>query len=619
MTSLHLTDVRMPIAEVGPENPLPPVQGLLGAPYQLRLDDMPEEIRRNAAYGGVRTVMPYLMQDDYDRERRPGSMRMAVLENAHLRAEFALDLGGRLWSLTHVPTGRELLFNNPVAQPGNLALRGAWLAGGVEWNIGTRGHSPTTCAPLHAGRVEGPGGVTALRMWEWERIRGVLFQIDVWLAEDKPLLYVHVRLRAPEEVPIYWWSNIAVPETPGLRVIAPATRAFHTSYAGELSTVEVGPWTSPTTCEYAGDYFFDVPERPWIAALDSDGHGLAQVSTAALRGRKLFVWGQSPGGRRWAEWLTEPGAGAYAEIQAGLAATQYEHVPLRGELRWLEAYGPLSVEPSDAHGDWTRAVAETGARIEEWAPAQTLDALLDEASQWLDLPPAAILHQGSGWGALEEPKLDTTGTPLGSPGPDQEPWKRLLVDGELPDEPPRSYVTGPAWRERLDNAPRTWATAYHLATIAHADGDEPTARARYTESIALRRTPWAVRGLAVLDGSADLLQEAFSLAPDVWQLAVELACALLDSGRAGEALGVLDGLPAATRERGRIQLLTVRATLAAGETGRARALLRAGVVVPDLREGEISFDDLWAAAFPGEALPPVYDFRMRKPREDTRP
>ncbi|WP_344841667.1 DUF5107 domain-containing protein [Nonomuraea dietziae] len=48
-------------------------------------------------------------------------------------------LGGRLWSLVELSTGRELLHRNPVIQPANLALRDAWFAGGVEWNLGTTG------------------------------------------------------------------------------------------------------------------------------------------------------------------------------------------------------------------------------------------------------------------------------------------------------------------------------------------------------------------------------------------------------------------------------------------------------------------------------------------------
>ena len=98
-------------------------------------------------YGLPPSIYPYLVLDDYARHRRPGVMRTAVLENERIRAEFALDLGGRLWSLRELPSGRELLYTSPALQPANLALRNAWFAGGVEWNIGTRGHSPTTCAP----------------------------------------------------------------------------------------------------------------------------------------------------------------------------------------------------------------------------------------------------------------------------------------------------------------------------------------------------------------------------------------------------------------------------------------------------------------------------------------
>ena len=44
------------------------------------------------------------------------------------------------------PLPRELLFNNPIYQPANLALRNAWLAGGIEWNVGQFGHSFLTCS-----------------------------------------------------------------------------------------------------------------------------------------------------------------------------------------------------------------------------------------------------------------------------------------------------------------------------------------------------------------------------------------------------------------------------------------------------------------------------------------
>ncbi len=73
---------------------------------------------------------------------------------------------------------------------------------------------------------------------------------------------------------------------------------------------------------------------------------------------------------------------------------------------------------------------------------------------------------------------------------------------------------------------------------------------------------------------------------------------------------MVDGLPAAVRERGRLRLLEGWAAHEAGDADRARAVLDEGLEVADLREGERSVDALWTAVFPNEPIPAEYDFRM---------
>lgn len=262
-------------------------------------------------------------------------------------------------------------------QPANFALNGAWFSGGIEWNIGATGHTTLSCSPVHAARVPAPDGGEMLRLWEWERLRDLPFQVDLWLPDGSDFLYVGARIRNPHEkqVPTYWWSNIAVPED--CRVLAPAEEAYHFGYEQRLSRVPVPAYdgvdrTYPPNSTYAADYFYEVPEerRRWIAALDGDGHGLVQTSTDTLRGRKLFVWGRGPGGRSWQQWLTEPGTDGYCEIQAGLARTQLEHVRLEpeSEVSWLEAYGPLEARRD---GDWGAVLDEAEAGLEEYCRART--------------------------------------------------------------------------------------------------------------------------------------------------------------------------------------------------------------------------------------------------------
>ena len=189
MSELHFETLSMPAVELGPENPLPPLRSGRELHVVDEVDPaVPAEMLHNIRYGRVDNILPYSIQDGYGRDRNTRDFKVAILENEILKATFLLKFGGRLWSLYHKQAQRELLYVNPVFQPANLALRNAWFSGGVEWNIGTIGHSPFTCAPMHVARVERPDGTPILRMFEWERIRQVPFQIDAFLPDGSEVL-----------------------------------------------------------------------------------------------------------------------------------------------------------------------------------------------------------------------------------------------------------------------------------------------------------------------------------------------------------------------------------------------------------------------------------------------
>ncbi|MEV4559386.1 DUF5107 domain-containing protein [Kitasatospora sp. NPDC049285] len=624
MTSTLHTDVlRLPAAALPTASPLPLLHG---TEVHAQAPGGDPAMTARIAYGQPATLLPYTPQDRYDRDRAERELPTAVLQNEHLTAVFLPTLGGRLWSLVQRPTGRELLHRNPVLQPANLALRNAWFAGGTEWNLGATGHHPLTCAPLHTARTERPDGTPVLRMYEFERMRRLVLQIDAWLPPGAEYLHVQISIHNPgaETVPAYWWSNTAVPERPGTRVLAPADHAFHFDYAAELQRVpfplhDGTDRSRPAELPYAADYFFDVPDdldRPWVAAVDPDGTGLLQYSTDRLRGRKLFNWGTGSGGLRWQEWLSGPDS-RYLEIQAGLAATQLEHLPLpaRTTWTWTEAYGPLPTDPELPHQDWPTAVATLDRRVRA-LPLDTTPTPPDA--------PLEPLSPGSGWAALEQaagalPAIP--GLPFPTGDPEQDPWHTLLTDGHLPVlDPPAAPVTGAHWRERLADA-TDWHALHHLGLLHLAAGDPTAAKAAWHRSLAAARTPWTLRNLAELarlEGesapAAELLTEAHRLLPTLPELTIETLAALLAAARPADALTLVDALPADQRHHGRIRLLEARAATASGDPARAHALLTEGIEIADLREGEDSLHTLWSttqtALGKDEPLPPHYDFRM---------
>ncbi|GAA4532411.1 DUF5107 domain-containing protein [Amycolatopsis samaneae] len=594
--------------------------------------ELPPDLAEGLGYGQLDTVLPCRLQDGYGRERRTRSLPALVLENTRLRATVLPSLGGRLYSLYHKPSQRELLYRNPVFQPANLALRDAWFAGGVEWNLGSTGHTTLTCAPMFAAEVAGPDGGPVLRLWEWERTRDLPYQLDFWLPDESDFLLVGVRIRNPHahDVPAYWWSNIAVTRTERSRVLVPAKQAWHYGYGGRLDLVDVpgDELTYPARHEHAADYFFEIPAeaRRWIAAVDGDGHGMAQVSTDRLRGRKLFVWGESAGGRRWQDWLA-PGAPGYLEIQAGLARTQLEHLrlPAGESWDWLEAYGPVVADPSTVHGrEWTVA---TDAVERGLLSASAVDEYHAAWRGIADAPPSAMLHEGSGWGALELRRMtaDLPGTPFppSSLGPEQRPWLELL-DGVAPDgDPlhvPAATLVGQDWARRLEKAPSNWAVWYHRGVARWAAGDREAAKQAWSSSVSAAENPWALRNLAVAARAGGLAVEAarlylraFALAPGLLPLAVEAIGAQLAAGSADRAAELLDALPSSARAAGRIRLLEARIRLAQGDPAAALTIFEEGFEIAGIREGETSLSDTWAAVSGGRPLPERYDFRMSAP------
>ncbi len=632
MSELRIVEWSMPAADLGPDNPLPPFTS--GRDLHARIEvgpDIPAEMVRNMAYGHVPSILPYTLQDGYTRDRKRRDLRAAVLENEYLRATFMLELGGRLWSLVHKTSGRELLDANPVFQPANLALRNAWFSGGVEWNIGTTGHWPLTCSPLFAACVEQPDGTPVLRMYEWERIRQVPFQIDAYLPDGSPVLFVRIRIVNPhdEQIPMYWWSNIAVPETTDTRVVIPADHTYRFGYMRSglkripVPSFEGIDFTYPTNLGHSADFFFDIPDghRPWIAALDREGRGLVQTSTQRLRGRKLFLWGMGAGGRKWQEFLSQPGQ-AYIEIQAGLARTQMEHLPMppHSEWSWLEAYGLIEADPGAVHGpDWSTARQSVEDALQQLVPRAVLDAEHKKGTAWADLPPVDLLQRGSGWGALERLRREASGEPpfcsvglvfdSASLTEAQAPWLGLLRDGATPaldpDAEPRSYMVQTEWRELLEAAVQDergahWLAWLHLGVMRYDAGDRDGAQRAWETSSRQARTPWALRNLAALareqgrlDEAAELYIAACRLRPSLLPLAVECGRALIEADRPRDWLALLAELPGPIRDVGRIRLLEAQAALSVDDFETVERTFADRPVVADMREGEVSLSQLW--------------------------
>ena len=650
---IYIQDYDIQAASLGPNNPLPDIKNntYIHAGFETT-DRVSAEEATYLGQGMINTMLPYQMQDQYDRDRSTRQFKAAIIENAHLRAVFLPELGGRLWSLYDKDLGRELLYKNPVFQPGNLALRNAWFSGGVEFNVGIKGHNPLTCSPIFCERAETPDG-DVLNLYEYERIRGVVFTVSAWLPEDSRVLYLRCRIENTEDKqkPMYWWSNIAVPETPDTRVIVPAEDSFLCSYQEDhyvLDKVSI-PYSQgtdisyPTNLKNSQDFFYKIPkeEAKWIASVEKDGIGLLQCSTDRLFGRKTFLWGQNPGGRNWNRFLSDRDF-PYIEIQAGLAHTQLEHIPMEGcsEWSWVEAYTAMEGDPALLYSDnWQTAVGEVARHLaQRVGDSHTLTFPSEES-----VTARTILSNGSGWGALEEclrgERVSRYHTFPRIEG-ETDRWHTLLAEGSFPapmgQPAPDSYVTGEAWAQRLAALPeQNWYSLLQLGVVRYAEGDLKGAEAAWQASLEQEENAWAHRNLGALykneygnleTGKAHLLR-AVELEQNCRSLYVECGSMLTSCGEDARWLALFDDMSATLQQDGRLRLYRAIALMHLDRVKEAAAILNPQFVMNDIKEGELSVSAVWfdlyrrlyekqngvndpVAADKAYPLPRALDFRM---------
>lgn len=626
MTQLRVEPFVIPAANLGPENPLPvfrdPHQD---HPVDFAANNIPPEDHEGLGWQTGMRVLPYRIQDNYDRGRAEREFLSVVLENDHLRVQVLPEVGGKVWSVYAKPQGRELLLSNPVYQPGNLALRNAWTSGGIEWNIGQVGHHYLTCSPVHAAEVAGPGGAPILRLYAWDRVKQVPYHLDLFLPPDSEFLFTRVRIINPHPttIPMYWWTNIGVPEYPEGRVITPADTTYHGLKVHDCPVINGIDYSYCTHIKRAYDLFFRIPpdRRPWEVSVDQQGEGIVHTSTRRLKGRKLFAWGMNQGGRRWQEFLHAPGYNN-KEIQAGLAYTQSHSVPMPAHTTWTwtEALGYFAMDAAQAHDpNWQTAYTAADEALDARLTEAELERWDAELGRYADAMPRELYNRGLGWAALEQERAalsgEDTGIPAGMPfsiadlTEDQEPWRELLHEGALPEGDPTvepgQFQTQPGWQELLEAsiaAGRSdhWLAWLHLGVMKLEAGDPCGARAAWETSLARTPNPWAWRNLAVLalrDDDHDRAHECYAAAlqttPVHPSLAVEYSRYLLRR----DELSVLDEflatLPAALRAHERLRLAAGWVALHRDRFDEVHQVLSGEFAT--IQEGERSLSDLWFA------------------------
>jgi len=307
--------------------------------YGLNAPDpnVPVRTGRRARY-----IYPYPMLDDLQSEKADQTYESVVLENEYLKVIVLPELGGRLYSAYDKVAGRELFYKTDVIKPGLVALRGAWIAGGVEFNFPV-GHHCLTHSRVDYRTLEQDDGSVSVCFGAIEQLSRMRYSVTITLKPGRNQIFTDIRLENRTGLPhrYYFWSNSAQPVTDDTRFITPATSVYGWSGIMRYPVHEGVDISWYRNHPHAGDLFTRNLKAGFFGHYDY-GRKQGTVNVAdpnEVTGRKYFTWGNSHDGLLW-EHILSDGDGPYIEIQCGPFPTQmiWKMLEPHRVHRWKESW-----------------------------------------------------------------------------------------------------------------------------------------------------------------------------------------------------------------------------------------------------------------------------------------
>lgn len=342
---------------------------------------------RSGMWGQGSRLYPYFFFNRFSATAVDKEWTVVRLENPFIRVSVLPEVGGKVWGATDKASGRDFLYTNHVMKFREIALRGPWTSGGIEFNFGIVGHSPSTASPVdYVLRRHADGSVSCVvgtidlpSRTRWSVTvklprDGAFFETDGFWHNPTPFSQSY-----------YYWSCAAIKTADDLRYIFPGRYHIGHDYA-----VPLEPWPvdregldlswyrnngSPGSKSYFTVGEYDDFYGAWYRDADAGFGHWARYED--MPGRKVWIWDLSRQGEIWVDLLTDTD-GQYTEPQAGRLLNQSDHARFLPSLtdRWKELWFPYrGIGPMrKASPIGVLSVSETGAGLAlGFFPIQAVD------------------------------------------------------------------------------------------------------------------------------------------------------------------------------------------------------------------------------------------------------
>jgi len=301
---------------------------LIGPP-----DPNPQFYFGGNSQGAQHRIYPYPAYDNLTTEKKDKTYKMVYLENEYLRIGILPELGGKVFEAVDKTNGYDFIYHQHVIKPALISLLGAWISGGIEWDI-PHHHRATSFLPVQYKIEEDADGSKTVWVGELELRDRMCWAVGVTLHPGKSYLEASFRImnRTPLPTSMLSFSNVAVHVNDTYQVIYPPSTQFVTYHGKRDFTT----WPIATTRYNGADFTAGVDvswyknhynassmfawnyQEDFFAGYDH-GRNAGILSVAdhnVVPGKKFWTWGNGPRGLAAEDQLTDSD-GPYIELMVG--------------------------------------------------------------------------------------------------------------------------------------------------------------------------------------------------------------------------------------------------------------------------------------------------------------
>lgn len=302
---------------------------------------------------------PYFRFDGFSAKGTDRQWKVVSLENDYIKLILFPEIGGKIWGAVDKTTGKEFIYNNHVVKFRDIAMRGPWTSGSIEFNFGIIGHAPTSSTPVDYVTRQKPDGSVSCYVSSYELVTRTLWTVEVNLPKDKAYFTTTTTWHNSSSIdqPYYQWMNAGYPAAGNVEFCYPGTN--YIGHGGELHSFPLDEqgrdisWYEKNDFGNSKSYHIVGKYNDFYGAYwhDNDFGSIHHADYDEKLGMKIFLWGLSREGGIWEDLLTDTN-GQYIELQSGRmynqpasnsSLTPYKHTAFGPQAtdRWTEYWFPV--------------------------------------------------------------------------------------------------------------------------------------------------------------------------------------------------------------------------------------------------------------------------------------